>query len=402
MFRFSKSIQSQFNKAGVCLSFVNKTSGHRTLYAPSFFGIDKFEKHSNFISRKESHEKDFLQRNIQQSLGDNQAKVFTEDLKKLLYLSNSRADLDLCANAVKKYTEQDDTQVFDFNFGPPLLRCAYLLNETDKMFELFMDDDNNTFKNGIPINAQLVMNKLFEEKRYGDVLKVFLKNFERSIEFAQKTNKDIMFPYVSYQQVIEALLEKNDSDALSQLKELNKLLLEHGIDRASKFHYYGMFLLATQQGDFEYAYEVLNKSITDGVENTPIERNLKVIGLLNLNRITEAVKECEDILYTKSSQFRMKFFAKTIALLKESSNKADTELQQKCDAISSVTLDKVIDSEPKQYWFRMQSISPANKKRLREERIGAFGEDYNTNFRTQRQNDSNGIFTRPRKPSVLE
>ena len=77
-------------------------------------------------------------------------------------------------------------------------------------------------------------------------------------------------------------------------------------------------------------------------------------------------------------------------------------MQQKCDAISSVTLDKVIDSEPKQYWFRMQSISPANKKRLREERIGAFGEDYNTNFRTQRQNDSNGIFTRPRKPSVLE
>ena len=89
-----------------------------------------------------------------------------------------------------------------------------------------------------------------------------------------------MFPYVSYQQVIEALLEKvswfnwiyfwvvleyiilscllkNDSDALSQLKELNKLLLEHGIDRASKFHYYGMFLLATQQVCIVHMVELL-------------------------------------------------------------------------------------------------------------------------------------------------
>lgn len=404
MFKFHKLIQSQYHKLDSCLSIISKSSGQRTLYAPSYFGVDKFEKHSAFISRKESHDKASLQQSIRKSMGDNQAKIFTDDLKKLLYLSNSKADFELCVDAVKKYTEQDDTQVFDFNFGPPLLRCAYVLNETDKMLELFMDDDKNIFKSNMSICSQIVMNKLFEAKRYDDVVKVFLKNFERSLEFAKSNNKEVMFPYVSFQQVIEALLEKNDSDALNQLKEINKLLKEHGIDRANKFHYYGMFLLATQQGDYEYAYEMWSNSTKDGQEKTPFDRNVNVIGLLNLNKIPEAVKECEDILYSTDSQFRKKFFASTIALLKESSNKVDDELQQKCDAISSVTLDMIVDTDPKQYWFRMQTTSPADKRRMKEQNIGSFGDD---SFRTQRQNFSNNnpgnsVFSRPRRPSVLE
>jgi hypothetical protein len=94
----------------------------RTIYAPSFFGIDQFKKHSQLVQKLQSGSIglftakiqsffiyfltilyiDTTRKTIQDAVENNATKIFTDDLKSLLYTTSTDADFELVLKATKK------------------------------------------------------------------------------------------------------------------------------------------------------------------------------------------------------------------------------------------------------------------------------------------------------------
>jgi hypothetical protein len=124
----------------------------------------------------------------------------------LLYTAKSDRELDFLLKAIQKYDTQSGVLGdLKFHFGSALMQLFYVQNKTDKALELYlskviMQHLNFFYKRSLDISnlynlifklqeknifqtarvAILLMNKLYEEKRYNDVVRVFDK-FESSI-----------------------------------------------------------------------------------------------------------------------------------------------------------------------------------------------------------------------------
>lgn len=381
MFGIKKILHSQVTKPTECLSLVTKIFGQRTLYAPSYFNIHKFDTHRNTIIKSQGFNKESVKATIQQSLSEGKdGRIFTEDLKVFLYLADSDEDYDLLIKSANKYSNQDESGVFNFKFGPPIMRAGYLLNKTDKMFDLYMNDEITFINDVVSVNGQILMNKLFEEKRYDDILKVFEKFLVRfTANLDQNKGEFNKVPNTSLQIAIEALLEKNDADSLAKIKEMfskpNKLI------QFNKHPSVGMILLAMNHNEYELAYKILNNFI----ENTtyqlyPDTRNIKVICLLKLGNTDEALVECRDIL--NQGNFRSKFFNETIDHLKEAGKK-NPELSNQVDRLIEDIGDNLfMKYDIKNHYFQMQIHSPMEMKRMKEQK-----ERGNFDFQGQNQNN---------------
>lgn len=92
----------------------------------------------------------------------------------MLYLTKSDADLDVLINAIRKYQKQESAAIFNFSFETPLMRLLYSLNKTDKALELFMKEEDSILQKFFTAGT-ILTNKLLEEKRYDDALKVLNK-----------------------------------------------------------------------------------------------------------------------------------------------------------------------------------------------------------------------------------
>lgn len=378
-------INNQLGKAFEITSLVTKITGERTLFHASYFGIVNFEKHSERMAENLIQGKAALQQSVRKSLQSRNAKLFTDDIKNLVYLTDTKSDFTLLADAVRKYHKQTDSSVFDYNFGAPLIRRAYVNNEVDQMLELFMNDENTFLYEKTRKPGQMVLNKLYEDKRYDDVLKVHEKIFERDLEESKKNSTPIIGRYVETQIAFEALYEKNDSTALDQAKELYRNLSANEIV-IHRFSANVAFLLATQQSDYEFANEVLTNRLNEAdnarLQSTviPAERNLTVINLLNSNKVSEALNEIEQIRDDRVHS--KKFFQETITLLKEIKLE-DAGLQDKLDTIiSQLNSNQIFDIDMKNFFIPLVTISPRDRKKL-EERNDRFGA-----FRSQTNNPS--------------
>lgn len=381
----------------------------RTLFAPSFFNVDKFANHSNYMQKKEANSKNDVRKIIEKSMSDGNSKMFTEDLKTLLYLTQNQDEFDFVVNAVKMYYNQAESGVFNFHFGMPLMRCAYSLNLTDKMFELTMSG-KYSFLSEVDSVFTITMNKLFEEKRYDDVLKVFSKALEATLKKDIKIEgKGPFMPFVTSQLAFETLLEMNDPNALELAKELNQTLNTNKV-QFNKLSNIAMILLALNQNDYQFAYEAfLGLEKKSQNQLNAAERNLKVQILLKLGNVEEALNEYNQILGLDSnSQRQSKFFEATLAAFKEVSQSANSDLHLKIDDALSRALNSQFPYEMKAFFFREQTISPSDRKKEREK--GSFQTDGSRNFgdfsprRDNRFGDfkQKGMFNKTKRPSVLE
>lgn len=79
----------------------------------------------------------------------------------------------------------------------------------------------------------------------------------------------------------------------------------------------------------------------------------------------------------------------------------DQALEHQFDEISSWLTEKMTNKTMKEYFLQIQTISPADQRRMRESDGNQFGKDrrYN-NQRNESFNESS--FTRPRRPFVRE
>ena len=90
----------------------------------------------------------------------------------MVHLSE-KDDLNLLEQMIKKFSSQSKEVRFgNFVFGPPVMRLLYFLKEDDQALKLFKDDSLNGFFDQL-ISYQLLLDLLYEQKRYQNVLDMF-------------------------------------------------------------------------------------------------------------------------------------------------------------------------------------------------------------------------------------
>ena len=72
---------------------------------------------------------------MEEAINKPDAKIFAEDLKSFLYLTEEDNEINLLIQGIKKFNAKNTQD--DFRFGAPLMRLLYTLDKTDKAFELF-------------------------------------------------------------------------------------------------------------------------------------------------------------------------------------------------------------------------------------------------------------------------
>ncbi|CAF0751400.1 unnamed protein product [Didymodactylos carnosus] len=147
---YNNSVRTIFTSAGIGIdNFKQSREKHATSYAPS---IEEFKKH--FIK----------------SIQNPEAKIFTEDLRNMIMSAGTDDEIDAVVQALRKYTSKK--QLFSDHFGPHIMRLLYIYNKTDYALQLYMDENlGETFNDSV--STLVLMNKLLEEKRVDDCVKVF-------------------------------------------------------------------------------------------------------------------------------------------------------------------------------------------------------------------------------------
>ncbi len=133
----------------------------------------------------------------------------------MVYLAETPDEFDLVVEAVKKYEVQSTDEAFNFSFGTLLMRLAYTINQTDKMLELFLSEKPSKAFTETKL-GQILMNKLFEEKRYEDCIKVFNRMVKNAgngqMQLKDGSTRHAFTFNHAIQILAEALLEKVEKE----------------------------------------------------------------------------------------------------------------------------------------------------------------------------------------------
>lgn len=290
---------------------------------------------------------------IEEAVSKPDGKIFTEDLKTMLYLSKSDSDLDLLVSAIRKYQTQESTAIFGFNFETPLIRLLYSLNKTDRALAIFLEENDSVFQKFYTAGA-ILMNKLLEEKRYDDVIKILNKiinkfrNDKKSDPSSRLRTMDIS------NLVTEALLGMNSVEALNLAKKILVDFKELNLEMHDNA-YIKLILLAHNQNQIDFAYEltslIKNKSIN-------IVNNLKFLSLVRMNRIDDAIQLAEDtnkIVLDRAIQNRL-FFQETLAILEDMAGKLEGEKKGRAqDLVNTIKQEnKLIELSLNDYALRLR------------------------------------------------
>lgn len=296
---------------------------------------------------------------IEEAISKPDAKIFTEDLKTLLYLSKSDSDLDLLVNAIRKYQKQESAAIFGFNFETPLIRLLYSLNQTDRALSLILDENDSVLQKFYTAGT-ILMNKLLEEKRYEDTIKVLNRIISKFRQDKKADPNSRLRTMDLSNLATEALLGINTSDALNLAKKMLVDFKELNLE----FHdnaYIKLILLSHNQNQIDFAYE-LTSLIKN--KNPSIINNLKFLSLVRLNRIDDAILLAEDtnkMILDRGIQNRL-FFKETLSILEDMAGKLSGEKKDRVqDLVNTIKQEnKIIDLKLNDYALKLRENKKIN------------------------------------------
>lgn len=292
MFRTVSLLRNAFTKP--CLS--------RSLYAEAALGVDNYiigrEKVKNqFPAQNEEKFREKMQEFVTDKPGN---MVFTEDLKNMLHLVNKTpADIELIHKMITKYNSQNKELRFGlFVFGPVIMRMFYHLNEVDAALKAFKDPNMEGFFDQL-VSFQIILDMLYENKRYEEVLEVF--DFIRS-----KQIQGGRYPKHSVVLALAACYKLNTPKSFEFCTKLWKDLAEVGhmpMRKAATF----AAGLALEQNSPQVALEILS-TIKDQFYVSV--RNLKVITYSQLDRPDNAIPILRNSINVDEPVFKKRTFIK--------------------------------------------------------------------------------------------
>jgi len=376
MFTLSKlNISKQINFASKCFQLIPKVAGERTNFAPTFYGMDKFTRHTEYVTQRHSSDLDSIRNAVKLSVEKPEAKAFTEDIKTFLYLTKTDSDFELLKKAIEKYEKQSASPIFNFRFASPLMRLAYTLNKTNEMLELYLQEQPNYLHSTISPGF-ILMNKLFEERRYDDVLLVF-NRMVRTLETRETTGD--FFPFDALRLAIEANLEKNDDDSLKNAAQLLKTIKNFNWAKRNPSQMVTcLFITVLQRENVELLNEIyeFNKSLN---KSPVITSNLRIITLCINGKVREALDSfAEDFkliqvnpetdAYGRRRSTSVFYFDQTLDILKNGVKRLNNNEDKKLldEIISRIKSNNLMSrSDLKEYATRRIDYTQADREKLR-------------------------------------
>lgn len=165
----------------------------------------------------------------------------------------------------------------NFIFGPVVMRMFYNLNKHEEALQSFKSPELDGFFDQL-ISYQLLLDLLYENQRYQDILNLVAYIKERQLEGKR-------FPRNIVVLVLAACYKINTPESLKFALKLWKELDEIGhfpLRRAITF----CAGLAYNQGSYEVALELLGQSKSQTYTTV---RNLKIASLVGLGRIEDTI-----------------------------------------------------------------------------------------------------------------
>lgn len=322
--------------------------GVRTLYSLSSIGVDNFIKTKENVKSQFHGMSDRFKAKMKDFVHPNSSNmVFTEDLKNMIYLSDSTTDdMDLIEKMVLKYNNQNkDLRFGSFIFGPVVMRMYYHHNKPKEAFTLFTNPELRNFFDQL-VSYQILMDLLFKNEMYEEILQV-------ADIVKEKQHIGAKFPKNVVVLTLAACYKLNNEKAFNYMKKLWSEILENGhqpMRRAIAF----AAALAISQNSPHIAIELIS-SLTK--HNYVTLRNLKVLALIDLGRMEDVLPLLRAVLemdgrsnvkhtYCEDVVEKVKTAVKNLNK-KEITMEAERIIQQLSDQghISSESLDSYLFSE---------------------------------------------------------
>ncbi|XP_018562396.1 pentatricopeptide repeat-containing protein 2, mitochondrial [Anoplophora glabripennis] len=283
-FPFCSNI-SNLSKANNFIAVIN-TRTVRHLYAKTTLGIDGF----NLQREKTQHQMEniadrFKQKMIEYSQDESKSMIFTEDLKNMVHLSQNEEDVELVVKMIKKFNQQNKQLRFgNYVFGPVVMRLFYIFSKADLAYECFKSSEMTGFFDQF-ISYQILLDLLYENKKYDEVLEAVNLIKNRQIEGSQYPRNIIVL-------ALAACYKINSKESLDYALKLWQELKNVGhfpMRRATTF----CAGLALNQGQPGIALEILTSARN---QNYTTVRNLKVVALAELGRVEDTLPILKSLL----------------------------------------------------------------------------------------------------------
>ncbi|CAG2116483.1 unnamed protein product, partial [Medioppia subpectinata] len=203
--------------------------------------------------------------------------VFTEDLKNVIFLSESNEhELKLMSDAIKKFhTQNQSLQFGTFVFGPIVFRLLHHLSEWQLALQLFKDPELKGFFSQIKTTV-ILMNLLFINGKYEECAEVF-KYIQTENHFETKYPRDCLLLYMA------SVYKINTPEVFDEALEVLRKAREAGAVVSRKT--ICLFAsLALNQNQPNTALEIMSLLTQT---NYITVRNLRLMALSDLNRFDD-------------------------------------------------------------------------------------------------------------------
>ncbi|KAK4885564.1 hypothetical protein RN001_001835 [Aquatica leii] len=261
-------------------------SAIRHLYSSTTLGLDNFiQQKERLKSQLSNIAPKFREKMKEYTADDSKNMVFTEDLKNMVHLVDSDDDITLVIKMMKKFNQQNKQLRFgNYVFGPVIMRMFYTLNKHEEAYQCFRAPELDGLFDQL-MTYQILLDLLYENQRYNDVLDAFQFIKDKQIEGIKFAKNIIVL-------VFAACYRMNTKESLdfalgvwSELNTIGHLPMR----RAATF----CAGLALNQGKSEAALEIV--SSTRNVNYTTV-RNIKVSALVDLQRVEDAFPILKSVL----------------------------------------------------------------------------------------------------------
>lgn len=347
----SKSLLQQFLMQSNTRSALG--TGIRYLYSQEALGLDTYVNGRNKagLQFQDLREK-FYEKMTEFSDPASHNMVFTEDLKHILHLAeNKEEDLKLVKQMILKFNSQNKELRFGaYTFGPVVMRLYHHLNQPNEALELFLNEDFKTFftQNN---SYHLLVDLLFKNERYEDVVKVFDVVEARQSQ-GTRYPRSVVIIYLA------ALYKMNTAEAFDRVVSLYKQLTAAGHNHNRRAICFAA-ALALNQAKYNDAIEFL--ALLPGNSSYVTMRSIKLLAMSAIRRYDDVLEVLQKVLRVDVPETKLNSVKQTVLtdvldrLASDFDKLEDTELKTKFAKlhaqlkefghVSNETLDDMLTKE---------------------------------------------------------
>ncbi|GFG39338.1 hypothetical protein Cfor_08291 [Coptotermes formosanus] len=277
--------------------------GIRFLFAPAALGLDGYSRmrdrtKTQFVNLADK----FRTKMLEFSDPNSSNMIFTEDLKNMVHLADATSDdLNLVHKMMTRFNQQNKEVRFgSYVFGPVVMRMYYFLNKPDEALQAFRDPELEDFFAQL-VTYQILMDLLFQNERYQDMLDVFEIIKQRQHQEGKFPKNVVILTFAACFKLNTPESFKYGMAVWKELKEVGHIPMRRAVTFAAG--------LALNQNASHVAFEMIS-----GVQhqNYVTIRNLKVAALADLGRPEDALPILRTILDTDVPSQRKQTFSEEV------------------------------------------------------------------------------------------